>query len=84
MAKSSKTTTKKKNPHAVALGKLGGGPIGGRARMAMLTPAERHEFAVSGVRARLALTSAQDRHALAVKAARTRWSKAKTKKKIRP
>jgi len=76
MPKASKASTKK-NPHAVALGKLGGGPIGGRARMAMLSPAERHALGVNGARARWAATSAQDRHEMAVKAARARWAKAK-------
>ncbi len=35
--------THKKNPHAVAMGKLGG-KKGGKARMAMMTPAERSAF----------------------------------------
>src|SRR4051794_37155472 len=37
-----------KNPHAVALGRLGGlkgGPLGGRARAAALSPRERAEIA---------------------------------------
>jgi general stress protein YciG len=38
---------KRKNPAAVALGKLGG-KKGGRARMAAMTPEERSEFARQG------------------------------------
>ena len=40
-----------KNPHAVALGKLGGAK-GGRARAAKLTPKERADIAVKAARAR--------------------------------
>ena len=49
-----------KNPHAVALGRLGGlrgGPIGGRARAAALTPVRRRQIARSGARARWGLPS---------------------------
>lgn len=38
---------RKKNPAAVALGKLGG-KKGGKARMAAMTPEERSEFARQG------------------------------------
>ena len=44
-----------KNPHAVALGRLGGlrgGPIGGRARAAALSPSRRREIARQAARAR--------------------------------
>jgi hypothetical protein len=44
---------KKKNPHAVALGRLGG-LKGGKARVAKLTPEERRELARKAVRARWA------------------------------
>jgi len=45
--------TKKKNPHAVALGRLGG-LKGGKARTAKLTPEERRELARKAVLARWA------------------------------
>lgn len=44
-----------KNPHAVALGRLGGlrgGPIGGPARAAALSPRRRREIARQAARAR--------------------------------
>jgi hypothetical protein len=44
-----------KNPHAVALGRRGGkkgGSKGGTARMAALTPAERHALARRAAAAR--------------------------------
>lgn len=44
-----------KNPHAVALGRIGGlrgGPIGGRARAAALSPRRRREIARAAARAR--------------------------------
>jgi hypothetical protein len=44
---------KKKNPHAVALGRLGG-LKGGKARTAKLTPQERRELARKAVLARWA------------------------------
>ena len=44
---------KKKNPHAVALGRLGG-LKGGKARFAKLTPEERREVARKAVLARWA------------------------------
>ena len=52
MAKpTSKTTVKKKNPAAVALGRLGG-LKGGKARMAKLSAARRSEIARNSVLAR--------------------------------
>lgn len=48
---------KRKNPAAVALGRLGGkagGPKGGRARAAKLTPERRREIARKAARARWA------------------------------
>ena len=50
-----------KNPHAVALGRLGGlrgGPSGGRARAAALTPARRRQIARDAARARWSLPQA--------------------------
>lgn len=43
--------TRKKNPHAVALGKLGG-KKGGKARAAALSPERRREIARKAARAR--------------------------------
>ena len=43
--------TKKKNPHAVAMGKKGG-PIGGKARAAKMTPEERSASAKKAALAR--------------------------------
>ena len=43
---------KRKNPAAVALGRLGGGPKGGKARMAQLTAEQRRELAKKAARAR--------------------------------
>jgi hypothetical protein len=61
-------STRRKNPAAVALGRLsakaGGAKAGGKARMANLTPEERR--------------------ALALKAIRARWAKAKTRAKKKP
>lgn len=45
--------SKKKNPNAVALGKLGGSK-GGKIRAARLTPEERREIARKAVQARWA------------------------------
>jgi len=49
---------KKKNPHAVALGRLGG-LKGGKARTAKLTPEQRTEFARKAVQARWAKAKAK-------------------------
>ncbi len=46
-------TEKKKNPHAVALGRLGGSK-GGKARAARQTPEQRREIARNAARARWA------------------------------
>jgi hypothetical protein len=43
--------TEGKNPHAVALGRLGG-LKGGRARTEKLTPEQRREIAIKAARAR--------------------------------
>jgi hypothetical protein len=49
--RSSKTTDKKKNPAAVALGRLGG-LKGGKARMARLSAKERSELGRRAILAR--------------------------------
>jgi len=49
---------KKKNPNAVALGKLGGSK-GGKIRAAKLTPEKRREIARQAVLARWAKTRAK-------------------------
>ena len=68
----------RKNPHAVALGRLGG-KKGGPARAAKLTPEQRSESArkagqASG-KARLLSLTAKQRSAIARKAALARWGK---------
>lgn len=72
--------TKKKNPAAVALGKLGG-KVGGKARMKTMSPEQRAEFAskggVVGGRARAEKLSSKRRSEIARKAAAARWAKAK-------
>ena len=70
----------KKNPAAMALGRLGG-KKGGPARMQSMTPEERAEFArkggtIGGKARAKKLTKAQ-RKAIAQKAAAARWEKAK-------
>lgn len=64
-----------KNPHAVALGKLGGSK-GGRARAAALTSSRRTEIARAGGAARWRTVSAGERTALARTAALARWRRA--------
>jgi hypothetical protein len=68
----------KKNPHAVALGRLGGAK-GGKASMQNRTEEQREEFArmggqVGGKRRAEALSPAR-RKAIAQKAAKARWGK---------
>jgi hypothetical protein len=48
-----KAMAKKKNPHAVALGKMGGSK-GGKIRAARLSPERRREIAQKAIRARWA------------------------------
>lgn len=67
-----------KNPHAVALGKLGGAK-GGKISMQNRTEEEREAFArmggsVGGKRRAEVLTAAR-RKAIAQKAAKARWGK---------
>jgi cell division inhibitor SulA len=64
-----------KNPHAVALGRLGGAK-GGRARARALTARRRREIARQAAAARTRSLSAQERRDLARRAARARWSTA--------
>ena len=71
---------KKKNPAAVALGRLGG-KVGGKVRMAAMSPKERTEFATKGGtvggRARADKLSSKRRSEIARKAAAARWGKTK-------
>jgi len=53
MSRKKKKPERRKNPNAVALGRLGG-LKGGKARIAKLTPEERRELARKAVRARWA------------------------------
>ncbi len=64
------------NPHAVALGRLGGAK-GGRARARALTAGRRREIARNAAAARTRSLSAQERSDLARHAALARWSTAK-------
>ena len=67
-----------KNPHAVALGKLGGAK-GGKVSMSNRTAEEREEFARAGGRsggaARAKKLSAKRRKEIAQAAAAARWGK---------
>jgi len=63
---------KKKNPAAVALGKLGGAK-GGKARAANLSPEERSRSAAYAAKARARKLSAEDRRKIARKASLARW-----------
>jgi hypothetical protein len=71
----------KKNPAAVALGRLGG-KKGGKSRMESLTAEERQEFAraggKAGGKARAEKLSPARRKAIAKAAAAARWEKYKT------
>jgi general stress protein YciG len=68
----------KKNPHAVALGKLGGAK-GGKARAENLTPAQLSKIGKKGGRiggkARAAALTPEQRSEIARKAAAKRWGK---------
>ncbi len=65
---------RKKNPAAVALGRLGG-KKGGKARAASLTQKERTESARKAAQARGDQLSPNRRSAIAKKAAAARWGK---------
>jgi hypothetical protein len=82
MKKGQKPSAMKKNPHAVALGRLGGlagGKKGGKARAASLTPEERRKSArkagKKGGKARLLKMTPEQRSEIARKAALVRWGK---------
>ena len=84
MKKAESPSTKSKNPHAVALGRLGGlagGKKGGKARAASLTPDERQRSARNagkiGGKARLIKMTPEQRSEIARKAAAARWAKVK-------
>jgi hypothetical protein len=62
-----------KNPHAVALGRLGG-IKGGLARAKALSPRRRREIAKHAAAARALSLSASERQAVARRAAAARWS----------
>lgn len=70
----------RKNPHAVALGRLGGRK-GGKISMQNRTAEEREEFArsggLAGGRARARSLNAQQRKEIAKKAAAARWGNRK-------
>jgi hypothetical protein len=62
-----------KNPHAVALGRLGGAK-GGLARAKALSPRRRREIAKHAAAARARALSPSERQAVARRAAAARWS----------
>jgi hypothetical protein len=68
----------RKNPHAVALGRLGG-IKGGKVSMENRTPEEREEFArtggLAGGHARARKLNAKQRKEIAKKGAAARWGK---------
>ena len=61
---------KKKNPHAVALGRRGG-----EKRAKNLTPEQLSTIAKKGAMARKESLTPAERKAIARKAAKTRWNK---------
>jgi hypothetical protein len=63
-----------KNPHAVALGRLGGAK-GGKARAKVLSAARRRQIAAEGAHARAAALGPAERSAIARKAVRARWAR---------
>ena len=76
------TSKNVKNPHAVALGRLGGlagGKKGGKARAAALTSSQRTASAQKagkiGGKARLVTMTPEQRKEIARKAALARWGK---------
>ena len=70
----------KKNPAAVALGRLGG-KVGGKVRMGAMSPEERADFASKGGkvggRARAEKLSSKRKSEIARKAAAARWANQK-------
>ena len=72
--------TKRKNPAAVALGRLGGRAAAGkgaRARLALMTPKERSTFGRRAVEKRWRKTTAEERSAFARKLWRIRRKRKK-------
>lgn len=67
---------KRKNPAAVALGRLGG-KKGGKARAAALSPEQRRDSAKKAAEARSKKLSGKRRAEIARKAAAARWGKTK-------
>jgi hypothetical protein len=67
---------RRKNPAAVALGRLGG-----RAAQAKMTPPERHAQARRAAHARWAEISPEERSALGRRAVLARWAKFRAKTK---
>jgi hypothetical protein len=65
---------KKKNPAAIALGKLGGSK-GGKARDANLTFKQKSVIAQKGVAARMKKISPERRSEIARNAVNARWNK---------
>jgi hypothetical protein len=74
MRPNTKTDKKKKNPAAVALGRLGG-LKGGKARAAKLSPERRSEIARNAVLTRMKSLSPKRRSAIARNAVLARWNK---------
>jgi hypothetical protein len=72
--RSRKSSSKRKNPAAVALGRLGG-LKGGKARMAKLSASDRSELGRKAVTARTAKLSPRMRSELARRAVTARWAK---------
>lgn len=66
----------KKNPAAVALGRLGG-LVGGDARAKALTKKRRSEIAAEGAAARMKALTKTERSSIAKRAAEKRWGEKK-------
>ena len=69
-----KSPVKKKNPAAVALGRLGG-LKGGKATAANRSPRERSLSASNAAKARMEKLSPEERKKIAQNAIRARWKK---------
>ena len=76
MPKRSRKDSRKKNPAAVALGRLGG-LKGGKARMAQMSAEDRSELARKAGLARMTGLSSKARSELGRKAITARWNKRK-------
>ena len=66
----------KQQPDYAALGRKGG-----KARLRMLSPAQRREIASKAGRARLRKLSPEQRREIARKAIRIRWARARAKRR---